>query len=81
MHCADTPQFEHSCQNQDVKRYGGVYRYQLSLSGMGKRAVLSVAERKDVCMCKEQYPGARQQNIANYFSFLWHKPTKKLALC
>jgi hypothetical protein len=24
--------------------------------------------------CKEEYPGASQQNISNYFSLLWGKP-------
>jgi hypothetical protein len=40
---------------------------------MGKRAVLSVGEKKDVCAYIEQYSGASQQNITNYFSFLWGK--------
>jgi hypothetical protein len=25
-------------------------------------------------LAREQYPGASQQNIANYFSLLWGKP-------
>jgi hypothetical protein len=31
----------------------------------------------DVCACKEQYPDASQQNIINYFSILWGKPTSQ----
>jgi hypothetical protein len=30
--------------------------------------------KKDVCVFREQYPSARQQNIINYFSSLWGKP-------
>jgi hypothetical protein len=30
--------------------------------------------KRDVCTCKEQYPGASQQNIDKYFSLVWSKP-------
>jgi hypothetical protein len=41
---------------------------------MGKRAVLTVSERKiDMCAYKEQYPNGRQPNIANNFSLLCGK--------
>jgi hypothetical protein len=30
---------------------------------------------------KEQYPGASQQSIANYFTHLWGKTIHQLALC
>lgn len=39
--------------------------------------MLSVSEKRDVCAYKEQYPGASQQNIANYFSVLWDKPISR----
>jgi hypothetical protein len=32
-----------------------------------------VVRKKDVCAYKEQYLGANQQNIANYFSLSWGK--------
>jgi hypothetical protein len=44
---------------------------------MGKRAVLSVGEKKNVCAYKEQNPSASQQNIADYFSQLWGKPISR----
>ncbi|XP_021916826.1 tigger transposable element-derived protein 6-like [Zootermopsis nevadensis] len=44
---------------------------------MGKRAVLSVGEKKDICAYKERYPCASQQNIANHFSRLWGKPLSR----
>jgi hypothetical protein len=45
------------------------------LSDKEKRVVLSVGEkRKYMCAYKEQYTGASQQNIPNYFSLLWGKP-------
>jgi hypothetical protein len=40
---------------------------------MWKRAVLSIGEKK-TCAYIEQYPGASQQNIGTYFSFMWGKP-------
>jgi hypothetical protein len=30
--------------------------------------------------CREQYPGANQQNIANYFSLLWGKPISRCCI-
>jgi hypothetical protein len=43
------------------------------LTDVGKRVVLNVGVKKDMCAHKEQYLGAGQQNIARYLSFLWGK--------
>jgi hypothetical protein len=42
--------------------------------------VLSVGEKKKTCANKEQYPGASQQNIANYFSILWSSPIRQFCV-
>jgi hypothetical protein len=42
---------------------------------VGKRAVLLLVTKRDVCAYKEQYPGESQQNIANCFCNLWVNPS------
>lgn len=37
---------------------------------MGKRAVLSISEKQELCAYSDQFPLASQQNITNRFS-LW----------
>jgi hypothetical protein len=40
---------------------------------MGKRAVLNLSEKKEVCISKDQL----QLNTANRFSLLWDKPINR----
>jgi hypothetical protein len=40
---------------------------------MGKRAVLSVSERKEVCASRDQFPAASQQNSSSHFSIIYGK--------
>jgi hypothetical protein len=42
---------------------------------VGKRAVVSFAGKKDVCTCKEQYPGASQKNMPTISPFYGVNPS------
>jgi hypothetical protein len=42
--------------------------------GMGRKAMLSVIEKKEVLAHKDNFPGTSQRNLANPFSVLWDKP-------
>ena len=48
---------------------------------MGKRAVLSVSEKKAVCAYRNQFPVASQQNTANHVALLWDKPISLYIIC
>ena len=38
---------------------------------MGKRAVISVSEHKEVCIYTDHFPVTSQQNMANHISWSW----------
>jgi len=41
------------------------------LVNMGKRAVLSISEHKEVCTYRDHFPVTSQQNMANHISLSW----------
>ena len=38
---------------------------------MGKRAVISVSEHREVCTYRDHFPVTSQQNMANHISWSW----------
>jgi hypothetical protein len=44
---------------------------------MGKRTSINIGDKTEMCVYKEQYSAARQQNVANSFPLLWNKPVSR----